>query len=142
MGQTIIYFEYICSNEIFKLPNQIHLTSLWFMINFLIGFSIRKCELKPTYNFPVLRGIQARSEYYIAMCPLKLVPKLFLYDEEPVPPDLRAQRTLNKARIPEMALYLSNNPGEYVFSAITASIGCEVDFEPVLATYFVHGVSG
>ncbi len=87
--------------------------------------------MKPTYNFPVLRGIQAGSEYYLAMCPLKLVPKLFLYDEEVVPPELRAQRTLNKARIPEMAKYLSGNPKEYVFSAITASIGCEVMFFPM-----------
>ena len=88
-------------------------------------------SLKPTYNFPVLRGIQAGAEYYLAMCPLKLVPKLFLYDEESVPPELRAQRTLNKARIPEMAQYVANNPREYIFSAITASIGCEVEFEPL-----------
>lgn len=87
--------------------------------------------MKPTYNFPVLRGIQAGAEYYLAMCPLKLVPNLFLYDEETVPPDLRAQRTLNKARIPEMAQYLANNPTEYIFSAITASIGCEVEFTPL-----------
>ena len=87
--------------------------------------------MKPTYNFPVLRGIQAGAEYYLAMCPLNLVPKLFLYDEEIVPPELRAQRTLNKARIPEMAAYLSNNPKDYIFSAITASIGCEVEFKPI-----------
>ena len=90
--------------------------------------------MKPTYNFPVLRGIQAGAEYYLAMCPLKLVPKLFLYDEEVVPPELRAQRTLNKARIPEMAAYITNNPEEYTFSAITASINCEVDFKPIKET--------
>jgi DNA sulfur modification protein DndB len=88
--------------------------------------------MKPTYNFPALRGIQAGAEYYIAMCPLKLVPRLFLYDEETVPPDLRAQRTLNKARIPEMSQYLVNNPHEYIFSAITASIGCKVEFSPLI----------
>jgi DNA sulfur modification protein DndB len=87
--------------------------------------------MKPTYNFPVLRGIQAGAEYYLAMCPLKLVPKLFVYDEEVVPPELRAQRTLNKARIPGMAAYITNNPGEYTFSAITASISCEVVFTPI-----------
>ncbi len=88
--------------------------------------------MKPTYNFPVLRGIQAGAEYYLAMCQLKLVPKLFLYDEESVPAEIRAQRTLNKARIPEMAEYILNNPNEYIFSAITASIACEVDFTPIL----------
>jgi DNA sulfur modification protein DndB len=88
--------------------------------------------MKPTYNFPVLRGIQAGAEYYLTMCPLKLVPKLFIFDEEIVPPELRAQRTLNKARIPEMAQYISKNPNEYVFSAITASIGTEVEYNPII----------
>ncbi len=87
--------------------------------------------MKPTYNFPVLRGIQAGREYYLAMCSLKLVPKLFLYDEEGVPPELRAQRTLNKSRIPEIANYITENAHEYVFSAITASVGAAVIFQPL-----------
>lgn len=40
-----------------------------------------------TYTFPALRGIQARREYYVAMCPLKLLPKIFLFDEGSLPPD-------------------------------------------------------
>jgi len=64
------------------------------------------------------------------MCPLKLLPKLFLFDEEVLPPELRAQRTLNRARIPEMANYITDNADSYVFSAITASIDGEVDFRP------------
>jgi DNA sulfur modification protein DndB len=87
--------------------------------------------MKPTYNFPVLRGIQANREYYLAMCPLKLVSKLFLYDEEGVPAELRAQRILNKARVPEMANYIIDNPKEYVFSALTASIDASVEFTPL-----------
>lgn len=86
--------------------------------------------MKPTYNFPVLRGIQAGREYYLAMCPLKLVPKLFMYDEDGVPVELRAQRVLNKARIPEITKYIVEHPNEYIFSAITASIGGEVVFTP------------
>jgi DNA sulfur modification protein DndB len=88
-------------------------------------------EMEPTYNFPVLRGIQAGREYYLAMCPLKLVSKIFLYDEEVVPPELRAQRTLNKARIPEIANYITHNLHDYVFSAITASIDSEAIFTPL-----------
>lgn len=34
------------------------------------------------YRFPVVRGIQAGSEYYIAMVPLKMLSKLFSTDEE------------------------------------------------------------
>ena len=84
-----------------------------------------------TYSFPAIRGIQAGREYYISMCPLKLIPKIFIYDESTLPPQLRAQRTLNRARIPEIAQYLVNNPKDYVFSAISASIsGAPVSFIP------------
>lgn len=34
------------------------------------------------YRFPVVRGIQAESEYYIAMVPLKMLAKLFPADDE------------------------------------------------------------
>jgi DNA sulfur modification protein DndB len=87
--------------------------------------------MKHTYNFPVLRGIQAGKEYYLAICPLKLVPKIFIYDEEEVPAEMRAQRILNKSRIPEITNYITENPKEYTFSAITASIGAEVEFRPL-----------
>jgi DNA sulfur modification protein DndB len=83
-----------------------------------------------TYTFPALRGIQAGKEYYVAMCPLKLLPKIFLFDEAPIPPELRAQRTLNLARIPEIAHYILDNRHDYAFSAITVSIDGEVRFEP------------
>src|SRR3954466_5767575 len=83
------------------------------------------------YVFPAIRGTQARREYYTSMCPLRLIPKIFLFDEEEMPPELRAQRTLNKARVPEMARYVVDNTGDYIFSAITASIDAEVKFEPI-----------
>ena len=80
------------------------------------------------YVFAALRGHQAGRDYFLAMCPLKLIPKIFLFDEGEIPPELRAQRTLNKARVPEIAQYLTENPSEYVFSAITASIDADVKF--------------
>lgn len=83
-----------------------------------------------TYTFPALRGIQAGQEYFVAMCPLKLLPKIFTFDEAPLPPELRAQRTLNLARIPEIAQYILDNRHDYAFSAITASVDGEVRFEP------------
>ena len=82
------------------------------------------------YAFPAIRGIQAGREYYTSMCPLKLIPKLFTFDDEELVPELRAQRILNKNRIPEMAQYLVENRKDYVFSAITASINGKVNFEP------------
>ena len=56
-----------------------------------------------SYIFPAIRGIQASKEFYVTMCPLKLIPKIFVYNEAELPPKLRAQRVLNKARIPEIA---------------------------------------
>lgn len=87
-----------------------------------------------SHTFPAARGVQAGRPCYIAMCPMRLVPKIFVFDEEEVPPELRAQRSLNRSRIPEMAEYLINNPDNYTLSAITASIDQQVDFEPMADT--------
>lgn len=83
------------------------------------------------YSFPAIRGVQARRQYYVSMCPLRIIPKLFLFDEDELRPELRAQRVLNKGRIPEMAAYLLENRDKYVFSALTASIDGRVQFEPL-----------
>src|SRR5688572_24048020 len=83
------------------------------------------------YVFPAIRGVQARREYYVSMCPLRLIPKIFLFNEEELVPELRAQRILNKVRIPELTRYIVENRNDYTFSAITASIDAEVRFEPI-----------
>jgi DNA sulfur modification protein DndB len=83
------------------------------------------------YVFPAIRGVQAHHEYYVSMCPLRLIPKIFLFNEEELVPELRAQRILNKSRIPEIARYIINNQDGYVFSAITASVDAEVSFVPI-----------
>jgi DNA sulfur modification protein DndB len=80
------------------------------------------------FTFPAIRGIQAGREYYVSMCPLGLVHKIFKFDEEELSAELRAQRILNKTRVPEIARYITANPDNYVFSAITASIDGEVKF--------------
>lgn len=80
------------------------------------------------YHFPAIRGVQAGREYYVSMCPLRLIPKIFIFDEEELVPELRAQRILNRARIPEMARYLLENPDGYVFSALTASVDGDISF--------------
>lgn len=74
------------------------------------------------YKFPVVRGIQAGKEYYIAMVPLKMLSKLFPTDDEYVLPEYRAQRKINKARIPIISHYILANRKSYVFSALAASI--------------------
>lgn len=80
------------------------------------------------YRFPVVKGIQAKKEYYIAMVPLKMLAKLFPNDDEFVLPEHRAQRRLNEARIPEIKNYILENPDTYVFSALAVSIDGEFTF--------------
>lgn len=82
-------------------------------------------------SFTAIRGVQAGREYYTAMCPLKVIPKVFLFDEEELTAELRAQRTLNKTRIPEIASYIVANPDTYILSSITASVDADVVFEPL-----------
>lgn len=83
------------------------------------------------YLFPAIRGIQAGHEYYVSMCPVRLIPKLFSFDDEEIPAELRSQRVLNKQRVPEIARYIIDNPKDYVFSAITVSVNATVAFEAV-----------
>lgn len=85
-----------------------------------------------SYQFTALRGVQAGRSYYTIMCPLRLVPRIFIFDEEELDPSLRAQRTINRTRVSELARYIVNNPEEYVFSSITASVNAAVEFEPLL----------
>ena len=87
--------------------------------------------MKFVYRFPVVRGIQAESEYYIAMVPLKMLAKLFpAEDEEFVQPEYRAQRKLNETRIPVISKYILDNRDSYVFSALAASIDGKYKYEP------------
>ncbi len=85
------------------------------------------------YAFPAIRGIQAQREFYVSMCPLRLLPKLFLFNEAELVPELRAQRQLNKARVPDLSRYITENLDNYVFSAITVSVDAEVTFEKLSA---------
>lgn len=82
------------------------------------------------YMFPAIRGVQAKRPFYVSMCPLRLIPRLFLFNEAELVPELRAQRQLNKQRLPDIARYIADNRDTYVFSAITASVDADVRFEP------------
>lgn len=88
-------------------------------------------------SFPAIRGIQAGREYYSAMCPLHVAVDLIKIhdDDESIPPELRAQRALNKGRIPALTDYIVENPKSYAFSSLTVSIDSSVEFVP-------HGTEG
>ena len=83
------------------------------------------------YRFPVVKGVQAQKAYYIGMIPLNMIEKLFPGEDEYVAPEYRAQRKLNAARIPVMSKYILDNPENYVFSALAASIDGKHKFIPI-----------
>lgn len=80
------------------------------------------------YKFPVVKGKQAGKDYFIAMVPLKMLPRLFPNEDEYVLPEYRAQRKLNETRIPVISKYITENRDSYVFSALAASIDGEFEF--------------
>ena len=39
-------------------------------------------EIEPTLTFPVIRGLQARREYYVAMWTLRMLRQISIFDED------------------------------------------------------------
>ena len=82
------------------------------------------------YSFDAIRGIQANREYYVAICPMKIIPKLFVFNESEIPAKLRAQRKLRTSRIPKLKDYILSNLNEYIFSSLAASVDGPMKFIP------------
>ena len=85
-------------------------------------------------SFDAIRGIQAGHEFYVVMCELSEITKLFSSTESEIPPELRAQRILRKTRIPTLKNYILNNPTDYIFSSLTASVDGTMQFFPSIGT--------
>src|SRR5579883_3525600 len=82
-------------------------------------------------SFPAMRGRMGKRDYFVAMVKLSLVPKLFKFrDWAELPPEQRAQRVIQKSRIPEITQYILDNEDGYLFSSLTASFDCEPKFTP------------
>src|ERR671919_340628 len=82
-------------------------------------------------SFPVMIGNMGGRQYYSLLIPLSEIPHLFKFNDwEHCTPELRAQRVLNKARVPDITRYILENEDGYLFSSITASYSCPVKFAP------------
>lgn len=80
-------------------------------------------------SFPAIKGRQGARDYYVAMLPLKVIPRLFTFrDWAELPPEVRAQRTLSTKRVPEITRYILEHEDDWVFSSLTASFEAEEDF--------------
>jgi DNA sulfur modification protein DndB len=76
------------------------------------------------------KGTQAGNEFYVVMCSLKRLKRIFSLDEQTLPVERRSQRLINEDRIPQIAKYVLDNRDTYVFSSITACIQGKSEFEP------------
>jgi DNA sulfur modification protein DndB len=82
-------------------------------------------------SFPAMKGDMGKRDFYVAMIKLSLIPKIFSYhDWAELPPEQRAQRVLQKSRVPEITQYILDNEEGYLFSSLTASYNGEEVFRP------------
>jgi DNA sulfur modification protein DndB len=85
-----------------------------------------------TLTFPSMHGVMGKRDFYVAIMKLALVPKLFKFrDWAELPPEQRAQRVIQKSRIPEITQYILDNEDGYLFSSLTASFNCEPVFTSI-----------
>ncbi len=89
------------------------------------------------YTFPATKGIQAGKEFFTATVAFKYLVRLFRFDDESVPAELRAQRNLSEARAKGIADYILANPTSYVLPAITASCDKGMAFQSLDDSYGV-----
>src|SRR6266571_4654886 len=83
-------------------------------------------------SIPAIRAKMGGRQYFTISVSMAEVPRLFRFNDwEQSTPELRAQRVLNKSRVPDIMKYMLDNEDGYLFSSITASYSAEVKFTPV-----------
>jgi len=83
-------------------------------------------------SFIAARGIQAKRTYYVISCKFKSIPRLFpRFPDGSTPANERAQRVLNKSRIPKIKKYILDNPETFVFSAVAVSASGMPEFNVI-----------
>lgn len=81
-------------------------------------------------SIPALRSTMGGRTYYAISLAMAEVPRLFRFNDwEQATPELRAQRVLNKTRVPDIAKYMLDNEDGYLFSSITASYNANTEFK-------------
>ena len=82
-------------------------------------------------TFPAMRATIGHRVYYSTTMALSEIPRFFKFNDwEGLDPAHRAQRVLNTSRIPAITRYILENEEEYIFSSITASYKCPIEFRP------------
>jgi DNA sulfur modification protein DndB len=84
------------------------------------------------WALPAIRGVQAGHEYFVVMIRLRDLHRILAPIDAKLPPELRAQRMLNKARVPKIAGYILGNPLDYIFSSLVGAVDGLPRFEPAV----------
>ena len=93
--------------------------------------SVSSLRHEITFSVPAVRGVQAGKEFYLTQVPYGVLAKMFVFDEEQVPAELRAQRTMNPKRAQGISEYMLSNRDDYVLPSLTASVDKAMCFEAV-----------
>ncbi len=81
------------------------------------------------YLINAIKGVQAGLPYFTCMISIWQLIALLDKTNAKLPVEKRAQRQLNKSRVPEIKKYILDNPDSYVFSAVTLCVDGELEFE-------------
>ena len=80
------------------------------------------------YVFPALRGRQGKHDYYILLCPLHLIPRVFFFDEAQVPTQWQPRSPLDSAKVQKLVSFLQTHDEEYVLAPLVATVNERVEF--------------
>ena len=84
------------------------------------------------FSFTVIRGRQGENDYYLTQCLLRLVPRIFLFDEVDVPTVLRRVRSLDTFKVDGIKHYLISQPNDYIMAPLIVAVDCEVVYQPLV----------
>ncbi len=81
------------------------------------------------FNIPAVRGFQGEHAVYAAMCPIRLLPKLFPVGvDNSTTVESHSFRRANMKRVHEIANYLLENRDDFHMATVTVSIEHKVRF--------------
>lgn len=83
----------------------------------------------PEFNIPAIRGFQSGHAFYTAMCPIRLLPKLFPIGVGASTSDSHQSfRRINSARVQDIARKVVAHRDDYHIDSVTVSVEHEVRF--------------
>jgi DNA sulfur modification protein DndB len=89
---------------------------------------------RPEFNIPAVRGTQAGHAFYTAMCPIRLLPKLFPVGVDQTTSDNHQSfRKVNRVRVREIAKDIVAHHDDFHLAAVTVSVEQQVRFVPAVS---------